>query len=75
MNKTVAESRQLVAELVPGLQTLDSVERVLCPPFTSLMAVAAMLEGTEIRLGAQDMYWEASGAYTGEVSPLMVKEL
>ena len=75
MNKTVAESRQLVAELVPGLQAVDSVERVLCPPFTSLMAVAAMLEGTEIRLGAQDMYWEASGAYTGEVSPLMVKEL
>ena len=75
MNKTVAESRQLVAELVPGLQAVDSVERVLCPSFTSLMAVAAMLEGTEIRLGAQDMYWEASGAYTGEVSPLMVKEL
>jgi len=75
MNKTVAESRQLVAELVPGLQAVDSVERVLCPPFTSLMAVAAMLEGTEIRLGAQDMYWEASSAYTGEVSPLMVKEL
>ena len=75
MNKTVAESRQLVAELVPGLQAIESVERVLCPPFTSLMAVAAMLEGTEIRLGAQDMYWEVSGAFTGEVSPLMLKEL
>lgn len=75
MNKTVAESRQLVAELVPGLQAIESVERVLCPSFTSLMAVAAMLEGTEIRLGAQDMYWEVSGAFTGEVSPLMLKEL
>jgi triosephosphate isomerase len=75
MNKTVAESRQLVAELVPGLQAIDSVERVLCPPFTSLMAVAAMLEGTEIHLGAQDMYWETFGAFTGQISPLMLKEL
>lgn len=75
MNKTVAESRQLVAELVPGLHAIDSVERVLCPPFTSLMAVAAMLEGTEIHLGAQDMYWEIFGAFTGQISPLMLKEL
>jgi triosephosphate isomerase (TIM) len=75
MYKTVAEARHLVSELVPGLQVLDGVERVLCPPFPSLLAVAALLEGTDIRLGAQNMHWEASGAYTGEVSPLMLTEL
>jgi triosephosphate isomerase (TIM) len=75
MYKTVAEARHLVSELVPGLQVLDEVDRVLCPPFPSLLAVASLLEGTDIRLGAQNMHWEASGAYTGEVSPLMLAEL
>jgi triosephosphate isomerase (TIM) len=75
MYKTVAEARHLVSELVPGLQVLEGVERVLCPPFPSLLAVAALLEGTDIRLGGQNMHWEASGAYTGEVSPLMLAEL
>ncbi len=62
MNKNVAEARQLVAEMAPALQTVSGVEQVLCPPFTSLVAVAAMLSGTGIGLGAQDMYWEESGA-------------
>ena len=75
MFKTVAEARQLVSELVAGLQPIKGVEKVLCPPFTALMAVAAMLEGTDIHLGAQNMHWEPSGAYTGEVSPLMLTEL
>ena len=74
MNKTVAESRHLVSELVPGLQAIDGVETVLCPPFTSLLAVAALLEGTDIRLGAQNIHWETAGAFTGEISPLMVAE-
>ena len=75
MYKTVAEARHLVSELVPGLQAINKVERVLCPPFTTLLAVRALLEGTEIGLGAQNLYWEASGAYTGEISPAMVAEL
>jgi triosephosphate isomerase (TIM) len=75
MFKTVAEARHLVSELVPGLQAVGSVEKVLCPPATSLLAVAALLEGTEIGLGAQNMHWELSGAYTGEISPSMVAEL
>ncbi len=74
MYKTVAEARQLVSELVPGLQTVSGVEKVLCPPFTSLLAIAALLEGTDIGLGAQNMYWEDSGAYTGEISPPMIAE-
>jgi len=74
MYKTVAETRHLVSELVPGLQAIHSVEKVLCPPFTSLLAASSLLEGTEIGLGAQNMHWEASGAFTGEVSPAMVAE-
>ncbi len=75
MNKTVAEARQLVADMAPGMQGVGGVEQVICPPFTSLVAVSAMLAGTGIGLGAQDMYWEESGAYTGQVSPAMVAEL
>jgi triosephosphate isomerase len=75
MYKTVAEARHLVSEMVPGLQAIKGVEKVLCPPFTDLLAVAALLEGTAIGLGAQNMYWEAAGAFTGEVSPTMVAEL
>ncbi len=74
MNKTAEQARALVAELLPGLQVVPEVEIVLCPPFTSLMAVSAMLAGTKIGLGAQNMYWEASGAYTGEISASMIKE-
>jgi triosephosphate isomerase len=74
MNKTVEQARQLVAEMVPELQGVD-VETVFCPPFTALMAVSAMLAGTQIGLGAQNLYWEASGAYTGEESPQMIAEL
>ena len=75
MYKTIAEARNLVSELVPGLQGLKDVERVLCPPFTALLAVRALLEGTDIGLGAQDLHWEEVGAFTGEVSPVMVAEL
>jgi len=74
MNKTTEQARLLVAELLPGLQAVTSVERVLCPPATSLMGLKAMLTGTEIGLGAQNLHWEASGAFTGELSPAMVKE-
>lgn len=75
MYKTVAEARHLVSELVPGLQSIESVENILCPPYPALLAVKALLEGTDIGLGAQNMHWESSGAFTGEVSPPMVAEL
>ena len=75
MNKTVAEARRLVGELVPALQEYSSVEKVVCPTFTCLAPVASLLEGTDIGLGAQNLFWEKSGAYTGEISPSMVAEL
>lgn len=74
MNKTVEQARSLVAEMVPGLQEVKTVEKVICPPFMSLMPISAMLVGTDIGLGAQNVFWEKSGAFTGEVSPDMVKE-
>jgi len=75
LNKNVPESCRLVTDMLPGLQSLPGVDIVLCPPFTSLMVVSILLEGTGIYLGAQNMYWEKEGAYTGEISPLMLKDL
>lgn len=74
MNKTIAEARALVSGMTPELNGIKGVEKVLCPPFMALFPVAAMLSGTEIGLGAQDMHWEAKGAFTGEVSGDMVAE-
>ncbi len=75
MNKTITEARELVSASVAGLNKVDGVEVILCPPFPALMAVKALLVGSEIKLGAQNMYWKKSGAYTGEVSPEMLAEL
>ncbi len=75
MNKTVEEARSLVYSMSARLREIKGVEKVLCPPFTALLAVHAQLEGSDLGLGAQNMYWEEKGAYTGEISPLMVKEL
>jgi triosephosphate isomerase len=75
MFKTIEEARQLVIELGTGLAGIYGVEKVLCPPFTALLAVRALLEGTDLGLGAQNMHWEAEGAYTGEIAPPMVGEL
>jgi triosephosphate isomerase len=74
MNGTVAEARRLVAAMKHGLAGIKGVGKVLCPPFTALAAVSEMLQGTDIGLGAQDMYNEDSGAFTGQVSPGMLAE-
>ena len=74
MNKTVEGARSLVQQLVPGLAAVTGVEKVICPPFTALAPVAELLKNGEIGLGAQDIYWKEAGAFTGEVSPQMVKE-
>jgi triosephosphate isomerase len=74
MFETVAEARQLLAELIPALREIQGVEKVICPPYTALLAARALLEGTDIGLGAQNMHWEASGAFTGEVAGGMVAE-
>lgn len=75
MNKTIEEARSLIYSMSAKLREIKGVEKVLCPPYTALLAVHAQLEGSDLRLGAQNMYWEEKGAYTGEVSPHMVKEM
>ncbi len=74
MHGTVEEARHRVWDMLHPLQEVKGVEKILCPPFTALLAVANMLMGTDIGLGAQNMHWEDQGAYTGEVSPPMVAE-
>jgi triosephosphate isomerase len=74
MNKNVEEARQLANELRSLLITEKSVEKVLCPPYMALFPVAALLQGTKIGVGAQNLHWEGKGAFTGEVSPGMVAE-
>lgn len=74
MNKTVEQASILVQQLLPGLQQVPEVERVICPPYTSLMILSAQLSGTGVGIGAQNMHWAESGAYTGEISPQMVRE-
>ncbi|MDH5507203.1 MAG: triose-phosphate isomerase [Anaerolineae bacterium] len=74
LNKTVAETRQLLAGLLPGLQAVSGVEKLICPPFTALQTAAELLAGKQIALGAQNLFWENSGAYTGEISAPMLAE-
>ena len=75
MNTTVAEGLALVDALLPLIRDVSSVERVVCPPFISLAAIGERLRGTGVRLGAQNAYFEPKGAFTGEVSPPMLREL
>ena len=75
MNTTVAQASTLVAEMRERLDRVEGVEKVLCPPFISLATIGELLRGTSIKLGAQNMYFEEKGAYTGEVSPLMLSQL
>jgi triosephosphate isomerase len=74
MYQTAAAARLLLSELLPGLASIKEVEIVLCPPFTSILPVASLVEGTPIGVGAQNMHWEAEGAFTGEVAPPMLAE-
>lgn len=75
MHKTVAEGVELAAALKTSLADVSSMELAVCPPATAVAAVADVLRGSNIGVGTQNMHWEDQGAYTGEISPLMVKEL
>ncbi len=75
MNTTVSEAAKLVGEMLPLLESINNVEKVVCPPFVSLMVVRETLKRSSVKVGAQNMYFEEKGAYTGEVSPLMLAGL
>lgn len=74
MNKTVSEAVQFMQEIIGKAET-PSVESVVCAPFVSLPALVDQAKGTSIKIGAQNMHFEENGAYTGEVSGPMLKEL
>jgi triosephosphate isomerase (TIM) len=73
MNTTLDDARRLVQAMLPGLRELQGVEVVLCPPFPWLVDVMRLVEGTGIALGAQNIHYVDGGAFTGEVSPRMLK--
>lgn len=75
MNNTLDQSTVLVQKLLPGLDEIQNVNSIICPPFTALVTIKDLLANTSIHLGAQDIYWEEKGAYTGQISPGMVAEL
>ena len=75
MNMNIAESVKLVQSMVTELDRISSVESVICPPFVSLSEVNALIKNTTVKLGAQNMHFKDKGAYTGEISPLMLKDL
>jgi triosephosphate isomerase len=78
MNKTIAEAADLIQKLrilCRGLPGIQDLEVVACPPFTALYAVSQTLAGSSIKLGAQDLYWELNGAFTGEISAPMLKDV
>lgn len=74
MNKTSKEAAQFILEFRDKVKNAKC-EVVICPAFTSLAQVITLVENTDIKVGAQNMYYEESGAYTGEVSPTMLREL
>jgi len=74
MHKTAAEALRLIEEMLPDLRNVKGVEKLICPPATALMALSAVLDGKGIALGAQNLYWEREGAYTGELAAAMIAE-
>jgi len=75
MFKTPAESVAFVRELAPRLASYTGVERVVCPTFVALAAVAETLRTTDLKVGAQNVHWEAQGAFTSQIAPPMLQGL
>lgn len=74
MNNTMAETKALLTELIP-LVADTTTEVVVCVPYTAIATAGAMVKGTNIKLGAENVHWAEKGAFTGEISPAMLKEL
>jgi len=75
MNMNLHQSQKLVSEIINGLGKDSKAEVIVCPPFTSLSEVNSLVKGTQVKLGAQNMYYEESGAYTAEISTDMLKSV
>ncbi|MFA7231162.1 MAG: triose-phosphate isomerase [Victivallaceae bacterium] len=74
MNKTASEGKALVNELKALVKDVTAVDIVVCPPFTALSAVVEAAAGSNVKVGAQNIHWAESGAFTGEISGAMLKE-
>ncbi len=75
MNKTVAEAEAFIASLLPQVYDTEGVDVAICPPFLALQAMVDSARGSRVGVYAQNMHFEESGAYTGEVSAAMLAEL
>ena len=75
MNLGQAKARELAARVAESAKNLERTEAWVAPVFTSIAAAAEALKGSPVKLGAQNVHWEESGAFTGEISPGMLKEL
>ena len=75
MNKTASEAAALIDGIKAATAGIDQVDIVVCPPFTDLKDAAAACAGSNVALGAQNVHWAESGAYTGEISAAMLKEI
>lgn len=73
MNTNLSEAIELINAMLADLDKVSGVEKAICPPFISLSSVHNAIKGTTLKLGAQNMYFPEKGAYTGEISPLMLE--
>jgi triosephosphate isomerase len=72
MNKTIEETEEFINSFLPMVKDITAVDVLIAPPFTSLQAVARLLKASNIKLGAQNVFYEEKGAFTGEISPAML---
>lgn len=75
MYKTHQEAVEFVKALLPAVEAYGNVERVVCPPYVALVGVADTLRGTALKVGAQNVHWETQGAFTSQISPIMLQGL
>lgn len=74
MNKNINETEDFCRGLLPLIEDISQAEVLICPPFTSLYTLKVCLKGSKVKIGAQDVFWEPRGAYTGEISPAMLAD-
>jgi triosephosphate isomerase len=75
MNKSIAETRAFCQEFMPLVNNIRNIDMVICPPFTSLQVLKSELESSIVKLGAQNLFGEENGAYTGEISASMLTDV
>lgn len=75
MNKNISETQEFISRFIPAVKDLSDVDIAIAPPFTSLSVAAEKLKSTNVKLAAQNVFYEEKGAYTGEISPLMLIDI